>query len=190
MPGGWTRPEIESLADPGSFLCGVGYQRAGRVEIGDRHGDAITAVVRGSMPYHVELRRSPKPAWSCNCPVGEEGAFCKHCVAVALEEAGSDRTSKRPDGATDEKPEVRKFVAGLDNDALVELVMEQVVSDWWLRERLTAQAIAQGGGSLDVRTWKRRIDSVFGDGRHFIPYAEAGGWAEDVVESSPPSTTW
>ncbi len=182
MPGGWTRREIESLADPGSFLRGVGYQRGGRVEIGDRHGDAIAAVVRGTMPYHVELRRKPKPAWSCNCPVGEDGTFCKHCVAVALEEAGPERTSKRPDGANDEKPEVRKFVTGLDNDALVDLVMEQVDSDWRLRERLTAQAIAQGGGSLDVRTWKRRIDSVFGDGRYFIPYAEAGGWAQDVFD--------
>lgn len=182
MPGGWTRREIESLADPGSFLRGVGYQRAGRVEIGDRHGDAITAVVRGSMPYHVELRRNPKPAWSCDCPVGEEGAFCKHCVAVALEEAGPDRPSKRTDGAKDEKPDVRKFVAGLDNDALVDLVMEQVDSDWRLRERLTAQAIAHGGGSLDARAWKRRIDSVFGDGRPFIPYGEAGGWAQDVFE--------
>jgi len=51
MPGDWTRREIESLADPCSFLRGVGYQRGGRVEIGDRHGDAVTALVRGSMPY-------------------------------------------------------------------------------------------------------------------------------------------
>ena len=39
-----------------------------------------------------------------------------------------------------------------------------------------------GGGSLDARTWKRRIDSVFGDRRHFIPYAEAGGWAQDIFD--------
>ena len=182
MPGVWLRSEIESLADPGSFLRGVGYQRGGRVEIGDRQGDAVTAVVRGSMPYHVELRRSPKLAWSCNCPVGEDGAFCKHCVAVALEEVGSDRTSKHPDQSNDEEPDVRRFVAGLDNDALVDLVMEQVDSDWRLRERLTAQAIARGGGSLDLRTWERRIDSVFGDSRHFIPYAEAHGWAQDIFD--------
>lgn len=182
MPGGWTRHEIESLADPGSFLRGVGYQRGGRVEIGDRHGDAITALVRGSMPYQVELRRSPKVAWSCNCPVGEEGTFCKHCVAVALEEEGPDRQSKRSDRSSDQEPDVREFVTSLDSEALVDLVMEQADSDWRLRERLTAQAIAYGGGLLDVRTWKRRIDSVFGDGRHFVPYAEAGGWARDIFD--------
>ena len=134
------------------------------------------------MPYHVELRRSPKVAWSCNCPVGEDGTFCKHCVAVALEELGPDRNSKRSAPSRDQDPDVRKFVAGLDNDALVELVMEQVDSDWRLRERLRAQAIAHGGGSLDVRTWKRRIDSVFRDSRHFIPYAEAHGWAQDIFD--------
>lgn len=53
MPGVWTRSEIKSLADPVSFLRGVGYQRGGRVEIGDRHGDAVTSVVRGSMPYRI-----------------------------------------------------------------------------------------------------------------------------------------
>lgn len=77
---------------------------------------------------------------------------------------------------------MRKFVAGLENEALVDLVMEQVGSDWRLRERLTAQAIAQGGGSVDLRTWKRRIDSVFGDSRHFIPYAEAHSWAQDIFD--------
>jgi len=182
MPGVWTRREIESLADPGSFQRGVGYQRGGRVEIGDRHGDTVTAVVRGSIPHHVELRRSPKVAWSCNCPMGEEGTFCKHCVAVALEEAGPERRSKRLDRSNDEAPDLRTFVSGLDSEALVDLVMEQVDSDWRLRERLTAQAIAYGGGSLDVRTWKRRIDSVFGDGRRFVPYAAPGGWARDIVD--------
>ncbi len=182
MPGIWTRSEIDALADPGSFLRGVGYQRSGRVEIGDRHGDAVTAVVRGSMPYHDELRRSPTVAWSCTCPVGEDGTFCKHCVAVALEEAGPDPTSRRPDRSGDQEPDVREFVAGLDSEALVDLVMEQVDSDWRLRERLTAQALAYGGGSLDSRTWKRRIDAVFGDSRRFVPYAEAGGWAQDIFD--------
>jgi len=44
-------------------------------------------------------------AWSCNCPVGEEGTFCKHCVAVALEEARPDRQSKRPDRSSDQEPD-------------------------------------------------------------------------------------
>lgn len=182
MPGVWTRGEVESLADPRSFLRGVGYQRGGRVEIGDRNDGAVTAIVRGSMPHHVELRSNPEVTWSCTCPVGEDGTFCKHCVAVALEEAGPDRKSRRPDRRNDEEPDLRKYVAGLDDEELVDFVMQQVDSDWRLRERLMSQAIASGGGSLDVRTWKRRIDAVFGDSRHFVPCAEAGGWAQDIFD--------
>jgi hypothetical protein len=53
----------------------------------------------------------------------------------------------------------------------LDLVMEQVESDGRLRERLTARAVACGGGSLDLRTWKQRIEAVFGDCRYFVPYA-------------------
>ncbi len=63
MSKGWTPSEIELLADPRSFMRGVVYQRQGRVEIDEGGGDAIAAVVRGSMPYRVELRRGPKVAW-------------------------------------------------------------------------------------------------------------------------------
>lgn len=184
MPRGWTQSEIESLADPRSFLRGIAYHRQGRVEVHERDGETISAVVRGSMPYRVELRRDPKLSWSCTCPVGEDGDFCKHCVAVALEVARPEREPKRP-ARTKRKagePDLRTYLAGLDTDALVGLVMAQAESDWRLRERLTAQAIASGGGSLDLRTWKQRIDATFGDSRYFVPYAEAGGWAQDVFD--------
>lgn len=35
---------------------------------------------------------------------------------------------------------------------------------------------------MDVTTWKKRIDAVFGDRRYFVPYAEAAGWAQDIFE--------
>ncbi len=161
MSGRWTQSEIELLADPRSFMRGLVYLRERRVEIDDG--------------------RDPKVAWSCTCPVGEDGGFCKHCVAIALAEAGPERGPNRTKGRAEE-PDVRTYVAGLDHDALVDLVMEQVESDWRFSERLTARALTDGGGSLDLRTWKHRIDAVFGDRRHFVPYAEADGWAEDIFE--------
>jgi uncharacterized Zn finger protein len=60
MSGGWTWSGIELLADTRSFMRGVVYRRQGRVEIDEGDGDTITAVVRGSMPYQVALRRDPK----------------------------------------------------------------------------------------------------------------------------------
>ncbi len=164
-------------------MRGLAYQRDGRVEVKHHGPDGVAAVVRGSMPYDVALRTTPRPSWSCTCPVGEDGEFCKHCVAVALEIAAPDRapgrSSRRPD---DEQPDLRRYLAGLETDELVELLVEQSEGDWRLRERLTARAMATGGGTVDVRTWKKRIDAVFGDRRSFVPYAEAGGWAQDIFE--------
>ena len=88
--GAWGVEVVESLADPRSLARGVAYQRGGRVEIGDCHNGRVQARVRGSVPYDVELVWGKKPSWSCSCPVGESGEFCKHCVAVALEVGGPD----------------------------------------------------------------------------------------------------
>lgn len=182
-PGAWTRPEIERLADPRSFMRGLVYHHQSRVEIEAHGSDVVTATVRGSMPYRVELHRAPEIAWSCSCPVGEDGDFCKHCVAVALQVSGDELERPVPRRARPGNgPDVGKYLSGLGSDELVDLLLDQVESDWRLRERLTARAIASGGGSLNVRTWKKRIDAVFGDSRDFVPYAEAGGWAQDIFE--------
>src|SRR5947209_77127 len=183
MATAWTRLEVESLADPRSFARGLVYQRDGRIEIGRQDTNRVTAVVRGSRPYDVELRRDPKRSWSCTCPVGEEGKFCKHCVAVALHFADVERAPKpTPTKVRGDSPDLRRYLAGLDPDELVGLLVEQAEADWRLRERLTARAIALETGSVDVKSWKRRLDAAFGDRRHFVPYAEAGGWAQDIFE--------
>ena len=59
--------------------------------------------------------------------------------------------------------------------------MEQADADWQLRERLRAHAIAAGGGTVNAREWKQRIDAAFG-GRDFVHYAEAGSWAHEVFD--------
>ena len=180
VPSVWTHREIEDLADGRSLMRGLAYQRQGRVEVEERGAGIVTATVRGSVPYRVELRREPQVAWSCTCPVGESGDFCKHCVAVALE-VGDDEPERRQSGPV-ERTELRTYLSGLEADELADLLLEQVESDWRLRERLMARALASGGQSLDGRAWKKRIDAAFGDGRYFVPYAEAGGWAQDVFE--------
>ena len=87
----WWRELADELADEGSLARGVVYALDGRVErleIADR---SLTAVVRGSHPYRVTLAGSrTAPRWSCDCPVGVERMFCKHCVAVALVATADD----------------------------------------------------------------------------------------------------
>ena len=48
--------------------------------------DRLSAAVRGTMPYQVAIwvEGDKKPRFSCTCPQGEDGKFCKHEAAVAL----------------------------------------------------------------------------------------------------------
>ncbi len=77
--------ELRDLADGKSFARGSDYHRQGRVGPLVRDGRSVKATVRGSVPYEVKLwAAGDRIAYACSCPIGAEGSFCKHCVAVAL----------------------------------------------------------------------------------------------------------
>ena len=82
MPG-FTEADLRGLAGPRSFERGLRY--AGRVADLDISGTQVSATVSGTDDYEVIL--VPGAAglqWDCSCPFGQEGFFCKHCVAVGL----------------------------------------------------------------------------------------------------------
>ncbi|MHB1172401.1 MAG: SWIM zinc finger family protein [Lacisediminihabitans sp.] len=93
-------PRIEYLADEASLERGRDYFRRGLVLRATTHSDGtVDGVVEGENLYRVTLRAR---SWSCDCPIGVQGVFCKHCVAVALaarEAPGTDAASARPDAS-------------------------------------------------------------------------------------------
>jgi uncharacterized Zn finger protein len=180
---------VRGLAGPRAFARGVGYFEDGRVEPEAGGGLRVRATVRGSVPYIVELWVDDgEPAWACACPAAEDGSFCKHCVAVALL---FDRDA--PVGDEVERPHLRAvprqpesdlagYVAGLSHQRLVELVLDQIESDWRLRERLVAEVRASRGEGPELASWRKRIDVAFAPYDDFVDYREAAGWARDVDE--------
>ncbi len=80
--------ELRAVAGDRSFERGLGYVRA--VTGLQRAGDKVLATVRGAQDYLVVLTlpggRIARPGLrgECGCPYGQEGFFCKHCVAVGL----------------------------------------------------------------------------------------------------------
>lgn len=189
-------PTVMALAGPRAYARGAVYCSDGRVEQGEITDDRVRAVVRGSMPYSVELKSdADEPRWQCTCPAAEDGSFCKHCVAVALSVVGSgphdgpSGLALSPGGFVQVSAEdvtggreLSDYVAGLDRDRLVELVVAQIDADWRLKERLTAEAQAAAGEGPSIETWRGRIDRVFSPYGGFVPYREAAGWASEVAE--------
>src|SRR4030095_10791328 len=76
---------IRRLAGAQSYQRGLDYFSHGHVESLENRGDCVHAIVRGNQDYTVTLTADDGVLdYSCDCPVGGEGAFCKHCVAAAL----------------------------------------------------------------------------------------------------------
>ncbi|MBA3792473.1 MAG: SWIM zinc finger family protein, partial [Rubrobacter sp.] len=128
-----THDALVGLAGKRYFERGEGYHRGGHVYSLVEHDGVIVAKVAGTEEYRVSLWAEDGLAYSCDCPLGMDGAFCKHCVAVGLawlEEGGE--VSEEPVTMDD----VREYLEGREKDELVGIVMEQAMEDERLRERL------------------------------------------------------
>lgn len=142
---------VTKIAGPRSYARGLAYHADDRVELRSIDDTRAEAMVRGTMPYNVALWvEDGQLAWSCSCPVGEDGDLCKHCVAVACAVVEGAPVATRPSKkqtkqAARPQVDLQAYVDALDPAELAALVMEQVESDWKLRERLVARAAAASG---------------------------------------------
>ncbi|HYW26926.1 MAG TPA: SWIM zinc finger family protein [Terriglobales bacterium] len=133
-----TRRTVHRMADAGSLERGADYAARGRVHGLAHDGEVVVAEVVGGRRYRVRLwAEDDALAHACTCPVGEDGRFCKHCVAVGLAWIAA-RASAAP-AAQPSLADVRAHLAGLSREALVELLMEQAAVDERLRRRLSLE---------------------------------------------------
>ena len=81
-----TLQAIQTLADARTFARGMAFFHGGAVGLLDADEHEARAGVRGTQRYRVRLAAGSggKLDDECDCPVGDEGTFCKHAVAVAL----------------------------------------------------------------------------------------------------------
>ncbi|NMH97821.1 SWIM zinc finger family protein [Pseudonocardia acidicola] len=158
--------DVERLTDPVTFGRGREYAEGGAVGRVRHVAGGVRATVTGSEPYAVELDSGPDGfGFHCSCPVGLSGAFCKHCVALALVAAGS------PDTA----PDPRAYLETLSHDELIDMILDAAGRDEVLHTRLAAAAAdPDAPGSL------RRIlfDAIVPRG--YVRYDEAYGYLQTV----------
>jgi uncharacterized Zn finger protein len=113
---------LEALAGQGSFARGEECAANGAVGRLELAGDVVLATVHGSHPYRVRLGVSGSSGrsltFSCTCPIGVEGAFCKHCVAVGL----CWLSEGRPARSSAEV--VREHLLGLSARQLVDILLD------------------------------------------------------------------
>lgn len=150
------------------------------------HAGTITAKVLGTRPYKVKLWiKDGGLEYSCTCPVGAEGGFCKHCVATGLAWLKPPKASKEPRKRSVTMKDVRSTLSAQSKEALVELVMDRAMDDDRLRQRLLINAATRGRKRINVATYRNAIDQAV-DNDGFVGYREAYAYAEgisDVIDS-------
>src|SRR4029077_9758250 len=129
------------LADAQSYQRGLDYYSHGHVESLEDRDESVCAVVRGNQDYSVTLAADDGVLdYSCDCPVGSDGAFCKHCVAVALawlnREAGPGKSTKRGKPKEITLAYAGKILRAEDKESLVGMMLDWAKDDDRLHERL------------------------------------------------------
>lgn len=143
---------------------GVEYYECDAVELRIFDENTITAHVQGTLNYNVTLRtRNHALDWSCSCPLGDEGEFCKHVVATGLawlaRTVATGRTGAQIDG---------------DTDALIAIVKHDLRHAYdYLK---VAEALAQAGRHDEALQWAedgiKQFPNEYRGGLHDFAAAE------------------
>jgi hypothetical protein len=177
-----TREMLRRLGGQRSFERGEEYAELGAVGSLRWDDASVGASVQGMDRYRVRLEiAGGKLAGSCTCPVGRDGLFCKHCVAVGL--AWLSRSPERgEEAAAPTRNELSDRLAALGTEALAGLLVEHALDDEYLHARLLALT-ADATPDSDVRF--RQLEHAFDvavDPGGFVAWNEAYGFAQALEE--------
>jgi uncharacterized Zn finger protein len=156
---------VRRLAGAQSYQRGVDYFSHGHVESLENRGGSVHAVVRGTQDYTVTLTSDDGVLdYLCDCPVGSEGAFCKHCVAAALAWRNRAAGPAKPAGRGRAKEltliDAGKILQAEDKDALVRMVLDWAKDDDRLRERLILYAARRSGPHTGAAAVRRAFEKA------------------------------
>jgi len=172
-----TDSEIRRLSDRGSYEKGLEYFHRGCVVSLDAAEEQVRATVRGGEDYTVRLSSGEGVLdYDCDCPIGSEGEFCKHCVAAALAWLNHDAGSRNKELTL---ADAAKILQDEDKQTLIRVLIEWAKDDQLLRERVLLHAAKLSGPQCaSDAAWRTFQKAVRIDG--YINYHEAASWAHDV----------
>jgi uncharacterized Zn finger protein len=177
---------IRRLAGAQSYQRGVDYFSNGHVESLEERDLSVHAVVRGNQDYTVTLTADEGVLdYSCDCPAATGGAFCKHCVAVALAWLNRDRAvgpASRGRAKVVTLTDAGKILQAEAKDTLVRMVLDWAKDDDRLQERLILYAARRSGPDTGAAAARRAFEKAVRV-RDFVPYREAPGWARGVDDA-------
>lgn len=178
-----TETLLKQHAGQQSFARGKAYFDQQRVSGLTEYQKIISATVRGNEPYHVKLWFKGKQLkYSCSCPVGSDGDFCKHGVAVGLAYRHQlDTKALASSSAAVEISDLPVFLATQEPSFLIQLIMEQVVDNEHLANRLLlkAEKSRATGKKLDLKSYLKKFNQAT-ETAGFVDYYQSNEYAQGI----------
>jgi uncharacterized Zn finger protein len=176
---------IRQVAGDLYYKRGVDYHRRDLVVSLERSGNTLEAIVSGTEDYAVTLFSDGKKfIYSCECPLGDEGRFCKHCVATALAWLADQ---KRPSAVTKTtrspritNEDIAEMLHAEEKQTIIGWLLDWSLRDTALRERLTTLASIKGDPDTLIAGVRAQLEKAIRI-RGYVPYNQAGGYAGRVI---------
>ena len=180
-------PELlRDMAGDRAFGRGEAYFTDGAVRSLRGDGGGIKATVRGTHSYRVRLWPEHDDLdYDCTCPVGQDGIFCKHCVAAGLawlageQVDGADFTEDAASALGEEN--LRAYLLTLDKEELVSVLLDETDENERLHRRLTLRSVQATPGTASGAVWKEALDDAV-DAGGFVSYWEAYDYTSGIDE--------
>ncbi len=178
---------VRRLAGEAFYQRGLRYFLQGHVQSVWEIDGGLEAVVSGTRDYTVRLTAEEGILdYSCTCPVGDDGLFCKHCVAAALAWlSGSTGAGKGQDAGAAEAitiSDAGRLLREEKKEKLVEMILAWARRDARLHERLLIWAARRSGPETAIAAARRAFEAAVAvDG--YVPYRDAADYARGVEEA-------
>jgi len=122
--------------------------------------------------------------YSCDCPIGIEGEFCKHLVAVGLASLDAEPESNGKPNRKRSMGKCRRSNAYLerqDKETLVAMLARAAKEDRNLRDRLLLEAAQSNPAGLDLAVYRRSIARATRT-NGFVDYHSAYAYSRRILQ--------
>jgi uncharacterized Zn finger protein len=170
---------IQTKAGDLYYDRGLDYFEEGRVSALQQRGQTIRARVTGTEDYSVVLTlKAETVIYRCDCPVGSEGAFCKHCVATAL------AWLHQQDAPEEESPkitleDVTKALQQEDKETLIGWLLAWAEEYPGLQNQLVMAAARRMGSTVSIAQTRKSLENALRIQR-FVEYRDMPAYAAGV----------
>lgn len=173
----FSEEQLSELTDARSLLYGSDYAVDGSVRNLKVSEKRIGATVVGQRAYEVRLGlRHGEATWSCTCPVGRRGVFCKHGVAAAL------AAHQNVEDGSEVVGRLEHSLAQLDHEQIVHALLAAAKTDAEFARQLQVAIVGKMANTeAKADEFKDVIDGVFAD-RGFVDYYEIPRFVQQVEE--------